>query len=166
VTHVRRYRDEDRAAATAVQREAFGRGLEAGVFERLVDEGDALPHLSFVAVEADRVVGHVVCSRATVGDRSVAAVGPIGVLSAYQRAGIGSALMQTTLGAADALDVPVVVLLGSTDYYARFGFVPASWVGIESPNDTWGDHLQARVLSGYTPDVVGPFRFAPAFDDT
>ena len=39
--------------------------------------------------------------------------------------GIGSALMNALLSAADAQDVPLVVLLGSPQYYGRFGFRPA-----------------------------------------
>jgi putative acetyltransferase len=34
--------------------------------------------------------------------------------------------MHAVLGAADALDEPLVVLLGHPDYYPRFGFRPAA----------------------------------------
>jgi hypothetical protein len=39
-----------------------------------------------------------------------------------QRRGVGGALMHRVLAAADALDVPAVVVLGDPGYYRRFGF--------------------------------------------
>ncbi len=73
--------------------------------------------------------------------------------------------MHAVLGAADALGEPVVVLLGHTDYYPRFGFRPAAELGIEPPVAEWGAHFQARPLSAYDPGLRGPFRYAAPFDD-
>jgi putative acetyltransferase len=70
--------------------------------------------------------------------------------------------MHAVLGAADALGEPVVVLLGHTDYYPRFGFEPAR-LGIEAPDPAWGTHFQARPLSTYDPSVRGPFAYARPF---
>ena len=44
--------------------------------------------------------------------------------------------MHAVLGAADALNEPLVVLLGSTGYYPKFGFRPAGEYGItpSTPN--------------------------------
>ena len=102
-------------------------------------------------------------SRAKVGVHSVVAVGPIGVLPEHQGKGIGSALMRALLGAADEQDVPLVVLLGSPQYYGRFGFRAAAELGVVAPEPKWGNAFQARPLRAYTPSVAGPFEFAPAF---
>ena len=90
-------------------------------------------------------------------------VGPIGVLPDHQAKGIGSALMNALLSAADAQDVPLVVLLGSPEYYGRFGFRPAVDLGVMPPEPTWGSAFQARPLRADTPSVAGPFEYAPAF---
>jgi putative acetyltransferase len=90
-------------------------------------------------------------------------VGPIGVLPDHQAKGIGSALMNALLSAADAQDVPLVVLLGSPQYYGRFGFRPAVELGVMPPEPRWGRAFQARPLRAYTPSVAGPFEYAPAF---
>ncbi|MEU8267911.1 N-acetyltransferase [Sphaerisporangium sp. NPDC049002] len=137
---------------------------------RLVDALRAcdawIPELSLVATSGDgSVVGHVVCSRASVGAVSVLGLGPLGVLPAFQRQGVGHALMHAVLGAADALGESVVVLLGHSDYYPLFGFRPAEEYGITPPVPGWAPHFQARTLSTYTPAIRGDFAYAPPFDD-
>ena len=122
-----------------------------------------IDELSFTALAQNAVVGHVTASRAKVGFDSVVAVGPIGVLPDHQANGIGSALMNALLSAADAQDVPLVVLLGSPQYYGRFGFRPAVELGVMPPEPKWGSAFQARPLRAYTPSVAGPFEYAPAF---
>jgi putative acetyltransferase len=136
---------------------------EVGLFEALWQAGDALPELSFTALVDGEVVGHVTASRATVATTPVVAVGPIGVLPDHQGAGIGSALMDALLAAADAAAVQLIGLLGAPGYYRRFGFRPASELGVIPPDPEWGDAFQARPLSAYTASVRGPFRYAPAF---
>jgi putative acetyltransferase len=138
--------------------------LEVGIFEALWAAGDAIPELSFTALNEDgAAVGHVTASRATVATEPVVAVGPIGVFPEHQGIGIGSALMEALLTAADGADVPMIVLLGAPQYYSRFGFRPAEELGVISPEPTWGDAFQARPLTAYTPAVAGRFEYAPGF---
>ena len=136
---------------------------EVGLFEALWEAGDAMPEFSFTALADSAVVGHVTASQGTVATDPVVAVGPIGVLPDHQGAGIGSALMNALLSAADAADVPLAVLLGAPQYYCRFGFRPAEELGVVSPEPEWGDAFQARRLSAYTAAPAGPFQYAPAF---
>src|SRR5262249_34992429 len=167
---VRPHRDDDYGAALHIYAAAFAQPensesvpLEVGVFEALFNAGDAIPELSFTALQEVEPVGHVTASRATLAAHSVVAGGPFGVLPEYRGPGMGSALMNELLPAADAADVPIVVLLGSPLYYSRFGFRPAQELGVISPEPRWGEAFQARPLSAYTPAVAGRFQYAPAF---
>jgi putative acetyltransferase len=172
---VRQQQPDDYAAIGHVYAEAFRRPQfrppqdlgsippEVGLFEALWEAGDVIPELSFTALADGGVVGHVTASRATVATDPVVAVGPLGVLPDHQGTGIGSALMNALLAAADAADVPLVVLLGAPEYYGRFGFRPARELGVISPEPAWGDAFQARTLAAYTESVAGRFRYAPAF---
>ncbi|MGW4058441.1 GNAT family N-acetyltransferase [Amycolatopsis sp. NPDC004747] len=167
---IRRETPADQAAIHAVHREAFRREegvtpIEAPLVDELRAEGDLLNPLSLVAVRGDTVVGHVCCSRASLGENTGTAVGlgPLGVLPEHQAGGVGSALVHAVVGAADALGYSLVVLLGNPDYYSRFGFVTASDLAITAPDPRWGRHFQARTLAAYAPTHAGAFEYAPAF---
>jgi putative acetyltransferase len=136
---------------------------EVGLFEALWESGDAIPEFSFTALIDDGVVGHVTASQATVATDPVVAVGPIGVLPDHQGTGIGSALMDALVTAADAADVPLIGLLGAPQYYSRFGFRPARELGVIPPEPEWGDAFQARPLTAYRESVAGRFQYASVF---
>lgn len=162
---IRREQAADVAAIADVHRAAFPSEVEANLVTALRASDEWLPALSLVAVENGRVVGHVVCTRAQLGDTSALGLGPLGVLPSHQKSGVGSALMHAILAAADALNEPVVVLLGHTDYYPRFGFEPAARLGIEAPDPAWGEHFQARPLTTYENTMRGPFTYARPFQE-
>jgi len=44
------------------------------------------------------------------------------------------------------------------------GVVPASRLGIQAPDESWGDHFQARVLLASATSMSGRFSYAEAFD--
>jgi predicted N-acetyltransferase YhbS len=109
------------------------------------------------------VVGHVIATRGWIEPlgHPVLGLGPLGVRPENQRTGVGTVLVHALLAVAEAADERLVALLGSPDYYRRFGFVPASELGITAPDPAWGEHFQARHLNG--PPVHGAFRYAEPF---
>ncbi|MFJ2759051.1 GNAT family N-acetyltransferase [Nocardioides sp. NPDC087217] len=174
---IRRERPEDVADIRVVTAAAFsgvehsappiepdGAPGEATLVGWLREDPGWIPELSLVAEANGEIVGHAVATRGTLAGRPALGLGPVSVSPARQRDGVGSALMHAILGAADAMGEPVVILLGSPDYYGRFGFVPASSLGIEAPEPAWGDYFQARPLAAYDPDLRGPFSYAAPFD--
>lgn len=180
---IRREAPGDAAAIRSVTVAAFARpgAVHPPVEAALVDDLRAsrawLPALSVVALSpaalsaaaggADGdVVGHVLCTRGHVGQAPVLALGPLSVHPDSQRRGVGSALMHAVLGAADALGEPLVALLGSPDYYRRFGFLLSDEYGITPPQPRWRPHFQVRALTAYQPDVRGMFAYPPPFDRT
>lgn len=147
---VRRHREDDYNVIRHIYGEAFSRPddltripPEVELFDALCVANDVVDELSLVALLEDEPIAHVTASTATVGIDPVVAVGPIGVLPEHQRKGAGSALMHAMLGAADALNVPLVVLLGSPAYYSRFGFRSATELGV-IPQDHTGGRLSRR----------------------
>ncbi|WP_327152558.1 GNAT family N-acetyltransferase [Nocardia sp. NBC_01329] len=176
---IRRERAVDTDAVAAVHRSAFAPHYatdgpaaadgpveappEVELLARLRTDPGWIPTLSMVAVDRETVVGHVCVTRATVGPFPVLALGPIGVLPEGQRGGVGSALMHAALGAADALDEPLVGLLGSLEYYPRFGFQPGERLGVVPDRPEWASHFQIRPLSAYDSRIIGEFRYAGPF---
>lgn len=139
--------------------------VEVQLVRALRADGGWVPALSLVAQSVDgRVIGHVVCTEGAISGGRALGLGPIGVMPDHQREGVGAALMHAVLAAADALGYTVVVLLGHTDYYPRFGFVPATSLGIMPSDPGWGEHFQARPLTAWTPEISGSFRYAAPFD--
>jgi putative acetyltransferase len=162
---IRRETPADVDAIFAVHHEAFETDLEAKLITSLRADDGWLPRFSLVALDGDDIVGHVVCTRAHIAGAPALGLGPLGVLPDRQRTGVGAALMHAVLGAADALDEPIVVLLGHKDYYPRFGFRPAAELGITPPVPEWGDHFQARPLTTFTPALRGGFGYATPFNE-
>jgi putative acetyltransferase len=159
----------NRAAIFAVHTAAFARPdggevPEANLVDALRDHGDVIPALSLVALIDKKVVGHVVCSRASIDECPSVGLGPLGVLPTYQGRGIGQALMHGVLAAADALDEQAVVLLGDPGYYARFGFQLAQPLGILPTDPHWAEHFQVRPLNAWDGSLHGTFHYATAFD--
>jgi len=166
---VRREEEGDHEAVARVIAEAFAREdpagfapLEVALVEALRCDAAWIPPLSLVAEVDGQVVGYALCTRATIADVAVLALGPIGVLPPYQRHGIGTQLMNAMIVAAGLHGEAVICLVGDPAFYGRFGFSPASRLGIDPPDPQWGDAFQALVaLSTTAPD--GQFRYAAPF---
>ena len=162
VVSIRPEREPDFAAVLRVHREAFGQDDVPRIVELLRPSDAYVPELSLVAERGGTVVGHVILSRGFLGERRVLALGPLGVLPEHQRSGVGDALMRESLDRARGLGHELVVLLGHTSYYPRFGFVPARTLGITGAWET--DAFMALELVPGGAGGGGTFTFPPAFD--
>ncbi|QOD04511.1 MULTISPECIES: N-acetyltransferase [Pseudarthrobacter] len=137
-----------------------GEPIEVEVLRQLFECAEYLPEFSVVAVLDEEIVGHVISTRGWVGDYGLLGLGPIGVTPRLQRHGIGSALMNETIARANAAGEGGIALLGSPEYYPRFGFVPAASFGVLPPEDSWGEHFQLLPLALWPGGVHGTFRYA------
>jgi putative acetyltransferase len=80
--------------------------------------------ISLVAEIDGKVVGHIAFSPVAISDGSHDwyGLGPISVLPAFQKRGIGKSLMHEGLALLKALGAHGCVLVGDPGYYERFGF--------------------------------------------
>lgn len=138
--------------------------VERELLRGLRTDGDVIDELTFVAELDGEVVGHVVCSRATLGEAPSVGLGPLAVRPDHQRQGIGAALIMAVVSSADRVWQPEIVLLGDPEYYGFFGFVPASRLGIGCPGPWEDAYFQALPLRSWSEDRAGAFRYAPAFE--
>lgn len=119
--------------------------------------------VSLVAMVDGDIVGHIAFSPVTVSDGSPNwfGVGPLSVTPAYQRQGIGKALMEAGLARLKALNAGGCCLVGHPAYYRQFGF----------------ENRPELVLEGVPPDVFfclsfngqyphGSVAFHPGFSAT
>jgi putative acetyltransferase len=168
---IRRESDVDIAASRRVLLAAFGSGegspVEVSLLDALRADKAWLPRLSIVAEVDGTVAGYVSCTRAWLdpGGVEVLGLGPIGVLPHLQRLGVGKALMHGVIAAAEALDEKLIGLLGSPDYYHRFGFRPSTEYGVRPPRADWAAYFQVRALARQDALPCGTFRYAEPFND-
>ncbi|MDD4651861.1 MAG: N-acetyltransferase [Methanothrix sp.] len=80
--------------------------------------------VSLVAVDGNRVVGHIALSPVDISDGSAGwyGLGPISVLPELQKQGIGRSLMQEGLSRLRSIGAKGCILVGDPGFYERFGF--------------------------------------------
>ena len=157
---------QELAATLAIERAAFGRDDEADLVRRLREAGDDAAE--WIAEADGEIVGHVLYSPVRIEhgeDGRALGLAPVGVLPAWQRRGVGHALIQASLDALrHAGHHSLAVVLGEPGYYTRFGFAAASRAGL---HDTYGggDAFMALPLQpGGLDGRRGRVDYAPAFD--
>jgi putative acetyltransferase len=160
----------DRDAIADVVAAAFGSLREARLVEVIRASANFVPELSLVAEVQGRIVGHVMVSFVTLRDdatqHQVASLSPLAVAPAFQRRGIGSALVREVTTRADSRGEPLVVLEGSPAFYGRFGFEHSVFHGIEITLPSWAPPEAAQVLrlGNYDASIRGRVVYPPAFD--
>ena len=154
----------DHDAIRKINDEAFGDPIDAKLVDAIRASDRYVPELSLVAVSEGQTLGHVISSYVDVepGARRVLQVGPLAVLPAHQRHGIGTALMEETIRIADARGEPLLLIEGNPKYYERFGFTRADAVGIEPPPEALGpQYFMIRPLASYDPAFRGRAIYPP-----
>jgi len=155
-------RPQDLRGIDEVLRAAFPTDLESRLVRALREAGHL--SLSLVALEGERVVGHIGFSPVTVGEQPLGlGLGPVAVLPEVQGQGIGAGLIEEGLTACRQLKTPCVVVLGEPAYYSRFGFETASKWRL-SDDYGGGDVFQALPLQPLQiPEHGGVVQYAPEF---
>lgn len=159
---------QDAETVNVLLDQAFGRQAEARLVDRL-RAGDKVA-AAMIAEQNGRMLGHVVFSRVSVSsgrsDFAALALAPLAVLPAFQRLGVGSALVSAGLERCRNSGHARVLVVGDPAYYSRFGFVPAARYGVRPPFETPPDTFMALELQpGAFAAATGVARYGHEFDD-
>ena len=132
---------------------------EPAIIDRL-RSSDALV-LSLVAVESDRLVGHIAFSQVAIAgqQRDWYGLGPVAVDPRWQGRGIGQELVRAGLERLQALGANGCVLVGEPKYYSRFGFRAFPQLSFA---DVPHEYFLALPFRGPLP--AGPVQYHKAFD--
>jgi putative acetyltransferase len=128
---IRREEDSDIKDVFRIHQDAFQRNDEAQLVENLRKNTQFNSNLSFVAIIDKQIVGHLLFTPVSVyypfSSKSISslALAPISTLTAHQRKGIGSKLIEYALNEIKSQDFSSIIVLGHEHFYPRFGFVPA-----------------------------------------
>lgn len=136
----------------------FSDGDEQHLVTRLRDDGDLT--LSLVAEDGERIVGHIAFSPVTISDGTTGwfGLGPVSVWPEIHHRGIGGALIKRGIADMRASGAKGIVLLGSNEYYPRFGFAHDPQLSYPGPPP---EYFQAVLLDGDMPQ--GVVSYAPGF---
>jgi putative acetyltransferase len=164
--YIRTEKPEDLEAVRQVNIAAFGRENEANLVDRLRGIASTF---SFVAVQSDRIVGHILFSPVVVEGKcsrnlSIVGLAPLAVLPNYQRQGIGTLLIRQGLKECARSGFNAVVVLGHPDFYSRFGFIPASRKSLKCEYDVPDEAFMVLELeSGALEDCSGTVKYRSEF---
>jgi putative acetyltransferase len=145
---------------------AFGRESEANLVARLRGSASTF---SFVAIELDRVIGHIFFSLVTIDgecEREILILGlaPVAVMPEYQGKGIGSLLIRQGLEKCTQLGTQAIVVLGAPEYYQRFGFMSAKKHGLRCEYDVPDEAFMVlELVQGALKNCAGIVKYRPEF---
>jgi putative acetyltransferase len=135
---VRVQRPEELAEVMALGDLAFGPEEGIGPLIEALQADEAFTGQSYVAVAADRIVGHAMLTRCFLDteDRvlTIPVLSPLAVHPDLQRQGVGRAVVGHALAEAERSGAIGVVLEGDPAYYSRLGFEPAEAWGLLRPS--------------------------------
>ncbi|MEG3935991.1 MULTISPECIES: N-acetyltransferase [unclassified Microcoleus] len=163
---IRTEKPEEVEAVRNINIAAFGRENEANLVARLRGIASTF---SFVAVESDRIVGHIFFSPVVVEGKCsrnvlIQGLAPVAVLPNYQRQGIGTLLIREGLKECGRSGFQAVVVLGHPDFYPRFGFIPASRKTLKCEYDVPDEAFMVLELeSGALQDCSGTVKYRSEF---
>lgn len=138
-------------------------GKEQELVNALRKSNSFIPELSLVAVENKKVVGHILFTKAYVGEFTELVLAPLSVLPAYQKMGIGLALIKKGHNIAKKLGYDYSIVLGHSEYYPKAGYVPASVYGIAAPFDVLDKNFMAIKLNDMAANPHGIVKYDTAF---
>ena len=97
---IRETTKKDNETIYQVEQRAFGEVDEAELTEKLMADPTAEPLLSLLAFVEEEAVGHILFTKATITTQdslSIMILGPLAVVSEYQKQGIGGQLIKEGL---------------------------------------------------------------------
>lgn len=164
---VRRERPEDVREISEVVAGAFRDASVAEFTESVRASQGYVPELTFVGEENGDIAGYCMLSYVEVDGGTVdrlLSLTPVAVRPDRQCHGVGTAIVRAALAAADERGEPLVLVEGIPAYYPRFGFVSATALGIERPDERIPDQAWlALPLSAYDPSIRGRVVYPPFF---
>jgi len=158
---IRKSIEKDSSDMLGIINKAFGE-TEGPVIVELVkdllNDPTAQPLLSLIALHDQKIVGHILFSKAEVSgfaaERSTI-LAPLAVESGLQKQGIGGSLINKGLELLADAGVKLVFVLGHPDYYPRFGFKPAGRHGLDAPYPIPNAVKEAWMVLELSPGCIG-----------
>ena len=165
---IRQETPADLDSIRTVEEAAFGRSAEADLVDLCRQRGKV--SLSLVAVRDQHLVGHILFTPVRLDPPCPGwhglGLGPVAVLPAFQRMGIGSSLITSGLEMCRQQGIDFIVLLGDPHYYCRFGFIPASEFGLGNEYGAGEEFMVRELRPGVLRGAKGVVKYVEEFSET
>ena len=169
--NIRLEQPKDYREVENLTREAFWNVYRPGCTEHYVlnqyrTNQDFIPELDFVMEESDKIIGHVMFSKAEIilDDRTNFpswTFGPISIHPDYKRKGYGLKLLQYALEKARAMGIGLLQMEGNIEFYRHAGFGFASKLKIHcraGPRESEVPYFLAQeLIPGYWGNREGTY---------
>jgi predicted N-acetyltransferase YhbS len=159
--------EKDYSIVENITREAFWNVYKPGCDEHLLihkmrSAKEFIKELDYVAVFNDEVVGNIVYAKAKIinetGDYGVLTFGPVSVLPAHQKKGIGRVLIEHTINKSCEMGFNAIIIYGNPKYYQRFGFINSKEYEITDMEGNYNDALLVlELFPGALENINGKF---------
>lgn len=157
---------EHRPVVLELNRLAFKGDEESRLIKKLADDGSILA--SFVAVDGDEVVGHILFSPLYVmadGKRvDAVALAPMCVAPSRQKQGIGTLLVEHGIEAMKSAGQAAIIVLGHVNFYPRFGFRHDLAKNLSCAFNKYDAFMGLELLAGSLGGKSGTCIYPRAFD--
>ena len=157
------YEEVYRVVKTAFETAEHSDGNEQDLVVDLRNSDSFIPELSLVAVKEDKIVGYILFTKIKIENHEEIALAPLAVLPEYQKQGIGSMLIEQGHKIAKKLGYHYSIVLGSENYYPKFGYIPAIQYGIQAPFDVANENFMALKLNATDTEIKGVVQYAKEF---
>lgn len=152
----------------AFQNKGYSDQTEHFLVEKLRKSDAFIPELSLVAIVNDTIVGHILLTKVKIKNGNQEAeslsLAPVSVLPAFQGKGVGSRLIKMAHAKAIELGFKSIVLLGSEQYYPKFGYQRADLFGINLSFDAPQENCMViELVKNALKDVKGMVEYPKAF---
>lgn len=149
---------------------AYSDHREHLMIERLRGSVDFVPELSLLAEVRGEAVGHILLTKARVGEGMAAAttlaLAPLSVVSNHRGRGVGKRLVRAAHARAADMGFKTILLVGIPGYYPQFGYRRLSGYPITLPFDAPDENCMILPLApGALDDVAGQVHYAEGWLD-
>ena len=169
---IRKSIESDKLEIENIHTKAFGekKGPEiAELVKGLFNDKTAMPLFSLVAIEGEKIVGHILYTKVkiiqTMAPVSAQILAPLAILPDFQNKGIGAQLIREGLNLLKDSGVELVFVLGHPGYYPRAGFIPAGALGFDAPYYIPEEHAGAWMVQELCSGIMGRIKGAVQCSD-
>lgn len=125
------YAEISKLITLSVKDASFKHGDDDKLVENLRNSKNYIPELSLVAEENGKIIGFILFTQARVKDEKILNLAPLVVHPDFQNQGVGKALLKKGHEIALKLGYDFIVAIGNNTYFPKFGYVEASFYGID-----------------------------------